>query len=111
VPQLTRRVRVTELEELRRRADDAAAAGSAVPGIWDALALCEAGARWSYDGSSGFDGGLQFHRATWSAYRLPDDPEHAWEATREQQIAVARRVLAEQGWQAWPVCSRRLGLR
>jgi murein DD-endopeptidase MepM/ murein hydrolase activator NlpD len=108
---LTRVPRDTVLEELRRRAADAASAGSAAAGIWDALALCEAGARWSYDGSSGFDGGLQFHPATWSAYRLPDDPEHAYEATREQQISVARRVLAEQGWQAWPVCSRRLGLR
>jgi murein DD-endopeptidase MepM/ murein hydrolase activator NlpD len=111
VAELTRRPGESLLEELRRRAEDAAADSSSAAGIWDALALCEAGARWSYDGSSGFEGGLQFHPATWTAYRLPDDPEHAWEATREEQIAVARRVLAEQGWRAWPVCSRRLGLR
>jgi hypothetical protein len=42
---------------------------------------------------------------------MPGYPEVAWQATRVQQIQVGRRVLAEQGWQAWPVCSRRLGLR
>ncbi|AXK37638.1 LysM peptidoglycan-binding domain-containing protein [Streptomyces armeniacus] len=31
-------------------------------------------------------------------------------ATREQQIEVAERVVAEQGWGAWPVCSARYGL-
>jgi hypothetical protein len=108
---LTRRPAADVLAELRRRAEAAAAASSPVEGIWDALSLCEAGGHWSYDGSSGFDGGLQFHPATWSAYRLPGSPEYAWRATRVQQIAVARRVLAEQGWEAWPVCSRRLGLR
>jgi hypothetical protein len=101
------------LAELKRQAEEAAAAASPAEGIWDVLSLCEAGGRWGYNGSSGFgfDGGLQFHPATWSAYRLPGYPERAWQATRAQQIAVGRRVLAEQGWQAWPVCSRRLGLR
>jgi murein DD-endopeptidase MepM/ murein hydrolase activator NlpD len=99
------------LAVLRRQAEDAAAAASPAEGIWDVLSLCEAGGRWTYNGSSGFDGGLQFHPATWSAYRLPGYAEFAWQATRVQQIAVGRRVLAEQGWQAWPVCSRRLGLR
>jgi hypothetical protein len=28
-----------------------------------------------------------------------------------QQIIVAERVLAKQGWNAWPECSRKLGLR
>jgi murein DD-endopeptidase MepM/ murein hydrolase activator NlpD len=99
------------LEELRRQAEQAASAASPGEGIWDVLSLCEAGGRWGYNGSSGFDGGLQFHPGTWSAYRLPGYPQVAWQATRVQQIQVGRRVLAEQGWQAWPVCSRRLGLR
>ena len=96
---------------LRRQARTAAALATPTDGIWDALSLCEAGGRWFYNGSSGFDGGLQFHPGTWSAYRLPGYPEFAWQADRLQQISVARRVLAEQGWQAWPVCSRKLGLR
>ncbi|MBV9922466.1 MAG: transglycosylase family protein, partial [Pseudonocardia sp.] len=33
----------------------------------------------------------------------------AHRATREEQIVVAERVLAGQGWKAWPVCSRKAG--
>jgi hypothetical protein len=32
-------------------------------------------------------------------------------ASRAQQITVAERGLRVQGWQAWPYCSRHLGLR
>ena len=32
------------------------------------------------------------------------------QATREQQIAVAERVQAGQGWGAWPVCSKQAGM-
>ena len=32
-------------------------------------------------------------------------------AGRAEQIRVAQRVLASQGWGAWPSCSARLGLR
>jgi hypothetical protein len=78
--------------------------------VWDRLADCESGGDWSYNGSSGFDGGVQFHPGTWSAYRH-DEPAYAYQATREQQIAVAERVLAAQGWSAWPACARELGLR
>jgi hypothetical protein len=78
--------------------------------VWDRLAQCESGGNWSYDGPSGFDGGLQFHPGTWSAYRLPGYPAFAYQASREQQIAVAERVLASQGWGAWPACSAALGL-
>jgi hypothetical protein len=35
----------------------------------------------------------------------------AYLATREQQIDIATRVLASQGWGAWPGCSAMLGLR
>ena len=32
------------------------------------------------------------------------------EASREEQIAVAKKVQAEQGWDAWPTCSKKLGM-
>ncbi len=79
--------------------------------VWDRLAKCESNNRWSYNGGSGFDGGLQFHPKTWTAYKLDGYPTYAWQATREQQIAAAERVLEVQGWGAWPACSRKLGLR
>lgn len=31
-------------------------------------------------------------------------------ATREEQIDVAEEVLRVQGWEAWPVCSKKYGL-
>lgn len=79
--------------------------------VWDRLAMCESGGRWAYNGSSGYDGGLQFSPGTWTAYKLSGYPAYAWQASREQQIAVAERVLASQGWGAWPACSSKLGLR
>lgn len=94
---------------------------------WDRLADCESGewdadgnpiagsARWSHGLGAGedgtFEGGLQFHPATWDGFRTPDLPGHAGDASRAQQIAVAEQVQAAQGWGAWPVCSRKIGLR
>lgn len=79
--------------------------------VWARLAACESNGTWSYNGSVIFDGGLQFHPQTWSAFRLKGYPRYAWQATPAQQIRVARLVQREQGWRAWPVCSRRIGLR
>jgi hypothetical protein len=82
---------------------------------WDALARCEAGGRWdavrTIGGRIAYSGGLQFAPRTWDAFRPEGFPAQASEATREQQIEVAERVRARQGWGAWPACSRRLGLR
>jgi hypothetical protein len=77
---------------------------------WDALAECESGGRWDIYNPP-HEGGLQFHHATWDAYKLDGYPADAHLATREQQIAVAELVLGDQGWEAWPTCSRKLGLR
>jgi hypothetical protein len=77
--------------------------------VWSRLAECESNGHWDIDAD--FDGGLQFHPGTWSSYRPAGYPEYAYEATPAQQIRVARRVLADQGWNAWPACSAALGLR
>ena len=74
---------------------------------WDRLAQCESGGNWAINTGNGFQGGLQFTPGTWHAFGGVGTPMGA---TREQQIAVAERVLAEQGWGAWPACSRKLGL-
>lgn len=77
--------------------------------VWDRLARCEAGGNWSHNGY--YDGGLQFHPDTWTRNKPSGYPEYAWQASREQQIVVGKRVQAAQGWAAWPACSRKLGLR
>lgn len=76
---------------------------------WDDLARCESNGRWDLDAFH--DGGLQFAVQTWASYAPADFPPYAYQATREQQILVAERVLADQGARAWPVCSRKVGMR
>jgi LysM repeat protein len=80
---------------------------AAEPSTWDALAQCESGGNWNTSTGNGYSGGLQFSPSTWAAYGGTGDPASA---SREQQIAVAERVLAGQGWGAWPACSAKLGL-
>ncbi|WPF66732.1 MULTISPECIES: resuscitation-promoting factor Rpf1 domain-containing protein [unclassified Corynebacterium] len=88
----------------------APAASAAPDSDWDALAQCEAGGDWSINTGNGFHGGLQFHPQTWTAHGGGEFAPTANQATREEQIVVAERVLASQGWGAWPACSQRLGL-
>jgi resuscitation-promoting factor RpfC len=68
---------------------------------WDAVAQCESGGNWSADTGNGFYGGLQFKQSTWNENGGVGSPATA---SREQQIAVANRVLATQGTRAWPKC-------
>jgi hypothetical protein len=80
---------------------------------WDRLAQCEAGGNWATNTGNGFGGGLQFmHQrsySTWLSYGGGEFAPHPWEASREQQIVIAERVLAGSGWKAWPGCSRKFG--
>jgi hypothetical protein len=80
---------------------------------WDQLAQCEAGGNWATNTGNGFGGGLQFmHQrsySTWLSYGGGEFAPHPWEASREQQIVIAERVLAGSGWKAWPGCSRKFG--
>ena len=83
-------------------------------GVWEADGTPVAGsADWGYGTSDDvrFEGGLHFEPSTWDAFRDPGMAEHAGEATLVAQVVVAERVLDAQGWSAWPVCSRKLGLR
>jgi hypothetical protein len=57
-----------------------------------------------------FEGGVQFLNSTWLAYGGGEYAQHAYDATKAQQIRVAERLLAAAGWGQWPVCSRRVGL-
>ena len=80
-------------------------------GVWDRVADCESGGDWSINTGNGYSGGLQFSHSTWRAYGGEEFAPLAYQASREQQIVVAERVLDDAGWGAWPTCSRLLGLR
>lgn len=100
--------RILKIAERVRAA--ATAKVTQVNSVWDRLAQCESSGNWQ--STVGFyEGGLQFHPQTWDAYKPAGYPAAAYQATREQQILVAERVLAAQGWGAWPACSSKLGLR
>lgn len=88
----------------------APAASAAPDSDWDRLANCESGGNWAINTGNGYHGGLQFSPSTWRAYGGGEFAPFAYQATREQQIAVAERTLAGQGWGAWPACSSKLGL-
>jgi resuscitation-promoting factor RpfB len=76
--------------------------------VWDKLAECESGGNWSINTGNGYYGGLQFSLSTWRAYGGSGMPH---EASREEQIAIAKKLQADAGWGAWPACSSKLGLR
>ncbi|AEF41941.1 resuscitation-promoting factor [Hoyosella subflava] len=78
---------------------------------WDALAQCESTGNWAINTGNGYYGGLQFSQSTWAAYGGTQYAPRADLATREQQIAIAEKTRASQGWGAWPACSSKLGLR
>lgn len=80
-------------------------------GIWDSIAQCESGGDWSISTGNGYSGGLQFHPQTWIGHGGGQYAPTAAQATREQQIAIAEKIQASQGWGAWPACTAKLGLR
>lgn len=88
----------------------AAPAQAASDATWNRIAACESGGNWTINTGNGYYGGLQFSRSTWNGFGGKAYAATADKATRTQQIRIAEKVLAGQGWGAWPTCSRRAGL-
>ena len=84
-----------------------AVANAAPAPNWDAIAQCESGGDWHANTGNGEYGGLQFKPGTWAEYGGVGNPAAA---SREQQIAVADRVFAEEGIEPWPKCGAASGL-
>ncbi|MFG2313028.1 transglycosylase family protein [Streptomyces sp. NPDC048566] len=78
---------------------------------WGCIADCESSGRWNINTGNGFYGGLQFWQPTWKDFGGLAYAPRADLATRAEQITVAEKVLAVQGWGAWPACSKKYGLR
>ncbi|MFE7193485.1 transglycosylase family protein [Kitasatospora sp. NPDC057541] len=88
----------------------AGTASAASVATWDKVAQCESGGNWSINTGNGFYGGLQFTSSTWASFGGTGYAARADLATKDQQIAIAEKVLAVQGPGAWPVCSVQAGL-
>ncbi|WP_328584253.1 transglycosylase family protein [Streptomyces sp. NBC_00370] len=88
----------------------AVAAHAAPVDVWEKVAACESTNNWHINTGNGYYGGLQFTQSTWEAYGGRAYAARADLATKDQQIAVAEKVLKGQGPGAWPACSVRAGL-
>ncbi|HEU5486362.1 MAG TPA: transglycosylase family protein [Microlunatus sp.] len=78
--------------------------------VWHRVAKCESGGRWHINTGNGYFGGSQFSSGTWRAYGGKKYGRQAHKASKSEQIAIARRVLAGQGAGAWGGCARKAGL-
>ncbi|WP_055564752.1 transglycosylase family protein [Streptomyces atriruber] len=88
----------------------AGTAGAADVDTWNKVAACESGNNWSINTGNGYFGGLQFKQSTWEAYGGTAYASRADRAAKDQQIAVAEKVLDAQGPGAWPACGPKAGL-
>ncbi|KJK38416.1 peptigoglycan-binding protein LysM [Streptomyces variegatus] len=88
-----------------------ASGASAADGTtWDRVADCETGGAWSQNSGNGYYGGLQLSQEDWESHGGLDYAASADLASRSQQIAVAERILADQGVGAWRTCGLLSGL-
>lgn len=85
----------------------ATTAPASAASTWDQLAKCESGGNWSINTGNGYYGGLQFSLSTWKAFGGSGMPQNA---SKAEQIRVATKVQASQGWGAWPACTAKLGI-
>jgi hypothetical protein len=88
----------------------ASGASAATGNTWDQVAQCESDGSWSADTGNGLYGGLQLSQEDWDSYGGLDYAPSPDQASRSQQIAVAEKILADQGVSAWPTCGPQAGL-
>ncbi|MEW2300443.1 transglycosylase family protein [Streptomyces sp. NPDC006655] len=88
----------------------AASANAADGTTWDKVAECESAGSWSMDSGNGYYGGLQMSQDDWDKYGGTDYAATPDQASRSQQIAVAEKILAEQGTKPWRTCALLAGL-
>jgi Transglycosylase-like domain len=96
---------VAKLERAAQPTGPSPGVGSSGTADWHAIAACESSGRWDLNSGNGYWGGLQFTPTTWFAYGGgPFDGVGPFPYSAGEQIAVAERVLADQGPGAWPNC-------
>ncbi|MEU6593062.1 transglycosylase family protein [Streptomyces sp. NPDC046881] len=88
----------------------AASANAADGTTWDKVAECESGGSWSADTGNGYYGGLQISQDDWNAYGGGQYAASPDQASRNQQIAVAEKILADKGTSPWATCALLSGL-
>jgi flagellar biosynthesis GTPase FlhF len=95
-------------EQQQQQQQEQQAASNADGGVWDRLAQCESGGNWSINTGNGYYGGLQFNLQTWRSVGGSGYPH---QASKAEQIHRAQILHSQRGFQPWPACSSKLGLR
>ncbi len=75
--------------------------------VWSMLRSCESGNNYRDNSGNGFYGAYQFTSSSWLLVGERGRPDLA---TPSAQDEAAKRLLARQGWKAWPTCTWALGL-
>jgi hypothetical protein len=79
----------------------AAPTGGSTGVNWDAIAQCESGGNWAINTGNGYYGGLQFSESSWLSHGGGAYAQWPYQATREQQIAVANNYYRVAGLAPW----------
>ncbi|WP_308072750.1 transglycosylase family protein [Streptomyces bambusae] len=88
----------------------AGSASAASVATWDKVAACESTNNWSINTGNGLYGGLQIMKPTWDAFGGRTYAAYPHQATKQQQILIAEKILAGQGAGAWGGCGKSAGL-
>ncbi len=72
------------------------------------LRQCESGGNYAADSGNGYYGAYQFSPGTWQGLGYQGYPH---ENPPEVQDEAAWRLQDAEGWDPWPYCADRLGLR
>ncbi|GAA3378439.1 hypothetical protein GCM10017750_28240 [Streptomyces racemochromogenes] len=88
----------------------AGSAQAASVATWDKVAQCESTNNWSINTGNGYYGGLQILKSTWDAFGGRAYASYPHQATKQQQILIAEKILAGQGAGAWGSCGSAAGL-
>ncbi|MET8623676.1 transglycosylase family protein [Kitasatospora sp. NPDC004669] len=84
-------------------------ASAASVATWDKVAACESTGNWSINTNNGYYGGLQISLYNWRYYGGLNYAPRPDLATKQQQILIAEKLLADQGARAWS-CAPGTGL-
>jgi hypothetical protein len=80
-----------------------------LPEPWKSLAMCESSLRPDVVSKTGkYHGLFQFDQRSWAYVGGTGKPSRA---SVKEQLVRAKALKKIQGWEAWPTCSRKLGLK
>ena len=71
---------------------------------WEDIAWCESGRQWDLRATNRtgtYGGGLMIRDNVWRTYGGREFASTADQASKEQQIEIAERILDDVGWGAW----------